>query len=42
MSLILEAWDVENNIVSFGSKSKNIREYIHLYLNNGEVSTNIL
>jgi hypothetical protein len=36
MSLILEAWDVGNNIVSFGSKLNNLREYLQADLNNEE------
>jgi hypothetical protein len=29
MSLVLEAWDVGNNIISFGSRLINLREYLH-------------
>jgi hypothetical protein len=28
MSIILEAWDIGNNIISFGSKLNNLREYL--------------
>jgi hypothetical protein len=36
MSLILEAWDVGNNIISFGSKLNNLREYLQDDFNNEE------
>jgi hypothetical protein len=36
MSLILEAWDVGNNIVLFGSKLNNLREYLQADFNNEE------
>jgi hypothetical protein len=34
MSLILEAWDVGNNIISFASKLNNLREYLQADFNN--------
>jgi pyruvate-formate lyase len=36
MSLILEAWELENIFVSFGSRSTNLRQYIQDDLKNDE------
>jgi hypothetical protein len=36
MSLIIEAWEVLKNIVSFGSRAHVFHEYIQFYLKNKE------
>jgi hypothetical protein len=36
MSLIIEAWEVSKNIVSFGSREHSFHEYLQGYLKNEE------
>jgi hypothetical protein len=36
MSLIIEAWEVSKNVVSFGSRAHTFHEYLQAHLNNEE------